>query len=80
VCSKTRVRETYDELLGDASGTLNRGVLKGEHGVVLLYIPIISGQALLFQQSWVVVFPYVKGAEGGAVLIESLVVELSELL
>jgi hypothetical protein len=71
---------TYDELLGDASSALNGRVLEGEHGVVLLYIPIISGHGLLFHQSCSVVFPYVEGTEGGAVLIESLVVELSELL
>lgn len=72
--------ETYDELLGNASGALNGRVLEGEHGVVLLYNPIISGHALLFQQSWLMVFPYVEGTKSGAVLIESLVVELSELL
>jgi hypothetical protein len=71
---------TYDELLGDASGALNGRVLEGKHGVVLLCMPIISGLALLFQQSWLVVFPYVEGTKSGAVLIESLVVELSELL
>ena len=47
VCSRTRICDTYDELLGDASGALNGRVLEGEHGVILLCVPIISGHALL---------------------------------
>ena len=49
VRSRTRICDTYDELLGDASGALNGRVLEGEHGVILLCVPIISGHALL---SW----------------------------
>ena len=43
----TRVCETYDELLGDASGALNGRVLEGEHGVILLCFPVISDTLFL---------------------------------
>jgi hypothetical protein len=71
--------ETYDKLLGDTSSTLNGRVLKGKHGVVLLFAPSMSDIVLLLHKRGEK-HSYVEGAEGGAVLVKGLVVELNKLL